>query len=417
MLETRQKAFDWIVNKDPMQLEYDSPNLVQRFVLVLFYYQTTRHKPWKECNPPATGRGSASVNFCYEPDYLTGEATSTIWGDHWLSASHECKWAGITCAEKKQTNEINFRSNQLNGPLPWEIAYLPQLKELVLLSNMLTGVLPQKLFSNQSSLTLENLHLEGNRLTGTIPGEWFVNLQEGNGKLSNLRISSNRLTGKIPSEVGLFPLKRLSLSRNALIGSLPTGLFDQTSLEWLFLGENELTGSLPSEIGLLTGLQYLDLNHTSISGSLPPEIGQLHELRSLRLLNTRMKGTIPEAIYSELKNLIELRLSKCNFSGTISSSLGLLTNLELLKLANNQFHGTIPDEIEALTLLRELLVNGNDLSGTVPVSICQQFYAEEKASKVVADCLPNPETGVPSIQCPSDCCTSCCDKTGVCLAT
>ncbi|CAB9496642.1 expressed unknown protein [Seminavis robusta] len=87
----------------------------QRFLLVLIYYQTTRHQPWKDCNPAATNRRSTSSSFCNHPHPITGETTSQFWGDHWLSASHECQWAGITCEEKKQTHEILLVWNQLNG--------------------------------------------------------------------------------------------------------------------------------------------------------------------------------------------------------------------------------------------------------------------------------------------------------------
>ncbi|CAB9496641.1 leucine Rich Repeat [Seminavis robusta] len=407
-----------------MQLEYDSPNLVQRFLLVLFYYQTTRHQPWHECNPPPATQGSATSGLCYKPHYLSGETSNNIWGDWWLSASHECQWAGITCGtskhEEKRIIEVTLSTNQLNGPLPWEILQLAQLKHLELSYNVLTGTLSPRLFLSEYALTMEHLDLIGNRLTGTIPGEWFVDLHEGNGKLELLLIAENRLTGTIPSEVGLFPLRVLVAGRNALIGSLPMDLFYQSSLAILHVEDNQITGTIPTEIGLLASLTQINLSGNSISGSLPSEIGLAKGLTRIHLNATNMEGTLPEELYSELNNLRRLDLNGCNFSGTISSSLGLLTKLHWIQLANNDFHGTIPNEIETLTGLRQLLVNGNKLSGTVPVSVCQNFaYLEKnKHSEVllVADCLPNTETGVPAIGCADDCCTSCCDVNGVCLA-
>ncbi|CAB9508305.1 leucine Rich Repeat [Seminavis robusta] len=404
-----------------MQLKYDSPNLVQRFLLVLFYYQTTRYKPWKECNPVASPQGSATTNFCYQPHLTTGEATVQIWGDQWLSASHECKWAGISCDETVQSKErtvveLRLHWNDLNGLLPWEITRLPLLRFLRLNNNMLTGALPTGLFSKKAGVALESLALYSNQFSGTIPAEWFANLLEGNGVLAYLDLYGNTLTGKIPSELGLLSLKNLILTSNTLTGSLPQEIFNQGSLQGLYLGENDLTGTLPSEVGLLTNLNYLYLTTTQISGTLPSEIGLATVLRDIHVSYTNLQGTVPK----ELFGLTELRafvVINCNFKGAISSSVGQLTRLVWLHLANNNFHGTIPNEIETLTQIKELLVNGNDLSGTVPVSFCQNLYAGEIASKVVADCLPNPETGVPAIQCPSGCCTSCCDKTGVCLAT
>ncbi|CAB9508318.1 LRR receptor-like serine threonine-protein kinase At4g08850 [Seminavis robusta] len=402
-----------------MQLEYDSPNLVQRFLLVLFYYQTTRYKPWKESNPPASPQGSATANFCYQPHPTTGEATVQIWGDQWLSASHECKWAGIICeaveSEERTVVELRLYWNDLNGPLPWEITRLPLLRFLRLNNNMLTGALPTGLFSKKAGVALESLALYSNQFSGTIPAEWVASLLEGSGKLTLLTLNRNTLTGTIPSELGLLSLNTISLKDNSLTGSLPEELFKQSSLQVLYLGRNDLTGTLPSEIGLLANLEYLNLNFTQISGTLPSEIGLANQLVKLELSNTNMQGTIPEELYTGLY-LRFLYLDGCNFTGTISASLGLLTNLEELHLTNNNIHGTIPNEIVAVTKLEQLLVGGNDLSGTVPVSFCQTRYAEKGNSlKVVADCLPNPETGVPAIQCA--CCTSCCNEAGLCFAT
>ncbi|CAB9496635.1 leucine Rich Repeat [Seminavis robusta] len=401
-----------------MQLEYDSPNLVQRFLLVLFYYQTTRHQPWKECNQPAgIPQGSAMSGFCYAINQFSGEITTNIWGDRWLSASHECQWAGITCgtskSEEKRIVRLILSKNQLNGPLPWEILYLAQLKRLELGGNMLTGMLSPGLLLGEYALALELLSLTGNRLSGTIPGEWFVNLHKGSGKLEQLRISRNRLTGTIPSEVGLLSLKWLQLGGNALTGSLPMDLFYQKSFELLYFEDNQITGTMPTEVGLLANLRELYFCGNSISGSLPSDIGLASQLSQIMLFNTNMQGTLPEELYTGLTDLIALSLNDCNFSGTISSSLGLLTNLAWLNLANNHFLGTIPNEIETLTGLSQLLVNGNKLSGTVPLSVCQNFASE---ILLVADCLPNTETEIPVIQCAFGCCTSCCDETGVCLA-
>ncbi|CAB9522104.1 Receptor-like [Seminavis robusta] len=417
-LDARQKAFDWIVNQDPMQLEYDSSNLVQRFLLVLFYFQTTRHQPWKQCNPPATAQGSSSSNFCYRNHPVTGETTNGIWGDQWLTKSHECQWAGVVCetveSKEKTVAELSLYGNHLNGPLPWEITQLPELTDLRLSKNILSGVLPPGLLFLDSS-PLRSLDLDGNKFIGTVPARWFESLNEGTAQLTSLAVSSNRLTGTIPTEVCLLPLNRLVLENNTLTGPLPREIVNQTSLTHLYLGKNDLTGTLPSEIGLLTNLQILDLNNAYISGPLPSEIGLPSLLYQIILSNTNMEGTIPEELYTTGSDLDVLLLDSCNLSGSISSSLGLLTNLKWLHLSNNNFYGPLPNEIEALTNLRHLLVNGNQFTGTVPESVCQNLYVEgEFSNKVVADCLPNPETGVPFIQC--SCCTSCCDDTGVCLA-
>ncbi|CAB9505206.1 expressed unknown protein [Seminavis robusta] len=274
MLGTRQKAFDWIVNQDPMQLTYDAPKLVQLFLLVLFYYQTTRHKPWRECNPTATGQ-FITVHVDCVLDSHTSETYSSAW-------------------------------NGLNGHLPWEIAHLSHVTRLVLENNVQTGALPQSLFSNQAVPVLEMLGLRTS-------------------KLSSLRISSNRLTGTIPSELGLLPLKELYLGNTALTGSLlPMEIFQRASrVVYYEPGDSSVVsccvricsnvfqrrvnthvyvscfavvsccqklGAIqPGESGLDRALEYLDLSHTGISGSLPSEIGLAYPLAELRVSDTTLE--------------------------------------------------------------------------------------------------------------------------------
>jgi Leucine-rich repeat (LRR) protein len=73
-------------------------------------------------------------------------------------------------------------------------------------------------------------------------------------------------------------LDELSLETNALTGTIPAQLFDATSLTRLDLDNNQLQGSLPSTIGKLTQLEILEMNENSLVGALPTEIGLLNEL-------------------------------------------------------------------------------------------------------------------------------------------
>eukprot|EP00797_Seminavis_robusta_P029367 Sro590_g171920.1 LRR receptor-like serine threonine-protein kinase (408) ;mRNA; r:43589-45093 len=361
MLETRQSAFHWIVNQDPMQLEFDAPNLVQRFLLVLFYYQTTRHQQWKECNPPATPQGSASIKFCYKPDIVTGESTSD---------------SGVISGSLPVMNASGLGGESAQWTSPTRDHSVAHLNRLDLHGNMLSVMLPPKLLS----FSLESLHWGNNQLTGPFPARWFESLHGGT---------------TIPSDVGMPPLKTLRLGNNSLTGSLPLEMFQLSALGFLAFDQND---------------------HTGIAGTLPSEIGLATQLLEFDASYSNMEGRIPEELYAKLTDLVAFMGNDCNFSGTISSSLGRLTGLQWLGLANNNFDGTIPNEIESLTDLRRLEVNGNQFTGTVPVSVCKNLAYFTGDVAVVADCLPNPGTGVPTIECGDDCCTSCCDNTGVCLA-
>jgi hypothetical protein len=52
---THSRALNWVVNEDPMELEPDAENLVQRFVMAYFYFATSQLGPWLSCYPPKEG--------------------------------------------------------------------------------------------------------------------------------------------------------------------------------------------------------------------------------------------------------------------------------------------------------------------------------------------------------------------------
>ena len=131
-------------------------------------------------------------------------------------------------------------------------------------------------------------------------------------------------------------------------------------------------------------------------------------LASLHLADTNMNGTIPEEVYK--MPLIFLDISGASFSGTISPSLGVLSNLGYFDIANNNFSGTLPGEIGTLSNLEQIKLNGNNFSsGSVPSFLCELRGPKKQYWELAADCLPDDTTGIPSMECPRTCCTTCCD--------
>lgn len=97
------KAWEWITEKDPMQLTPESsPNFIQRFIAAYFYFATSIDGNWTSCNPPDdpwSGEGMCTVR---RPN-----GTFTYRAAHaWLSNVTECKFAGITCDELGQIKSI-----------------------------------------------------------------------------------------------------------------------------------------------------------------------------------------------------------------------------------------------------------------------------------------------------------------------
>ena len=85
------------------------------------------------------------------------------------------------------------------------------------------------------------LYLQGNQLTGKVPGEL--------GKLVTLHdvnLADNELGGSLPKELGkLTALRAIAVDRNSFSGKLPD-LSACTRLTNLYLQENEFSGSFPS---------------------------------------------------------------------------------------------------------------------------------------------------------------------------
>ena len=137
---------------------------------------------------------------------------------NWLSSATVDAWYGVTVGDDRRVVSLNLGNNNLNGPLPAELAQLSGLKGLALNGNDLTGPIPAQL--GRPTL-LTHLYLFDNRLTGPIPPEL--------GRLTNLIhlcLDRNQLTGRVPPELGrLAHLKWLHLYDNfSLSGALPQAL-------------------------------------------------------------------------------------------------------------------------------------------------------------------------------------------------
>lgn len=92
------RAANWIMFEDPQRLTPLSDNLIQRYLLALFYFMTSDNEenPWRSC-----GRPQGTLDTC-EFEKFTTLPNDTItfvpeMATPWLSDQHECEWIGITC--------------------------------------------------------------------------------------------------------------------------------------------------------------------------------------------------------------------------------------------------------------------------------------------------------------------------------
>jgi hypothetical protein len=213
-------AKEWIINEDPLQLSPEDSNLVQRYLLAVIYFKLHEEGDWLSCNAPTEDEPDDFCLFQKLINIYPREYRSIAWY-RWLSANHECSWAGIFCDEFFQLRTIDLAGQDIVGTLPTEMTYFPFLQGIGLAWNKIHGTLPIE-YGEMPHLL--NFELHYNQLTGSIPREWAraKNLQLFN-------VASNEISGALPSDFGAM-----------------------SNLKGLFLFENILTGTFPSELGQLS---------------------------------------------------------------------------------------------------------------------------------------------------------------------
>jgi hypothetical protein len=151
----------------------------------------------------------------------------------------------------------------------------------------------------------------------------------------------------------------LNLSANNLAGTLPAGLADLTSLQYLRLRGNQLVGST-SVLGSLTQLRYVDLGANQFVGSLPT-LSSLPSLQVFAAPGNLLAGRIPSL--SGLTNLQVLWLSGNELTGPIPPLTGL-TSLQMFYVEGNLLTGELPSLV-GLTNLQSFYAGGNRLTGAI----------------------------------------------------
>lgn len=209
VLSAESRAFTWLVEEDPLQLDpvddVSNIRINQRFALLSFWF-------------------SSDLDWFAQ----TG----------WLEAEDECTWFGVQCSTMKMASadmgdqlvvtNLSLEGNNLQGTMPADVALLDYLRVLNLSRNQLSGPLPDSI---QELGFLEELYLDSNNLSG--------NLEDFN-------------TANLPN------LMVLDLSKNGFTGQLESCSFwSMEFLETLVLDENLLSGMVPTDIGNLQTLSKL----------------------------------------------------------------------------------------------------------------------------------------------------------------
>ena len=322
------RALYWLTLDEAFE-SYEDAILLERYAMAVFFF--------------ATGGPDWSIRS----DWLDSTTDHCDWYDK------SVRFGLQPCMNGRRT-ALALTKNNLKGIIPLEIGLLTDLEVLTLTDNRVAGYIPSQigLLTNLREFSLANNTFGGppEASRGTIPTELGL-LRE----LSFLELNVFELKGTVPTEIGnLENLAGLILSENNLIGPFPDVLLNLTKLKFLDLGGNQLSGPISRD-----------------------QLAFLGQFDALSVYNNRFTGQLPDDIGKILPGFtLDFLLGDNLFSGTIPSSLALLSQVEWFDLSNNMFTGTIPANLTA-----ELVsVYGNSFTGSAPESLC------EADSTVVYDC-------------------------------
>ncbi|KAK4489369.1 hypothetical protein RD792_005177 [Penstemon davidsonii] len=236
-----------------------------------------------------------------------------------------------------------------------------RVSDLILDGFGLSGKLSRGLLQLQF---LRKLSLARNNLTGSITFS-FASLSD----LKVIDLSENGLSGSIPSD--LFTqcgsLRSISLARNKFSGPIPESLGSCSSLASLDLSGNQFSGQLPLGLWSLSGVRSIDLSDNILEGEIPKGMEGLNNLRGISLRNNKFVGEVPDGIGNCLL-LRSIDLSRNSFSGGLPSSMQKLSLCNNLSLGKNVFTGEVPQWIGEMRSLESLDFSENNFTGQVPDS-------------------------------------------------
>ena len=267
---------------------------------------------------------------------------------------------------------LDLGSNSLSGVVPESFARLRRLEYLDLSRNAFAGVFPRALRSLSS---LRAVLLHGNAFEGPLPAWTFQELP----LLMHLYVDGNRLSGEIPGDAVARSahLKELHAADNAFVGAIPRAMGDAPRLASLRLRGNRLTGPIPPELGNAKELARLDLSQNALTGSIPRALANATELAEVRLSGNRLRGSIPNAL-ARLPLLRELRLDDNRLSGPVPDWLASHPCLRVADLSRNRLTGAIPP-----ALYDENLDDGDGGVGAIPrLPARHDRYADEEERQI-----------------------------------
>ena len=236
---------------------------------------------------------------------------------------------------------IGLNTANVSGALSQCVVDKPQLMDLAMQYNYLTGTLP----SLPSSSNLRTLYLHEQR-------------------------SADSISGVLPpSYVSSTTLEHLWLTNLKLSGALPD-VFSPTGV-WreIYLNKNAFNGTIPASLGSQRYLPVLDLSFNAFSGAVPGGIYDHPNRTHVGIKSNKLTQVSVSSIHSPPgASLIRLDASKNVVNETgVSTIFTRMPKLQYLYLNDNELHGVILDDSTTpVWALRQLDVSTNYLEGEIP---------------------------------------------------
>ncbi|KAK8643486.1 hypothetical protein V6N13_012782 [Hibiscus sabdariffa] len=235
---------------------------------------------------------------------------------------------------------------------------------------------------------LEVLSARHMSLVGSIPTSIF-NISS----LINIVLQVNRLSGKLPDLSALSNLEILNLYGNSLSGNIPDSISNASELQILELEGNYFTGLIPNSLGSLKFLEqvYLRSNHLTT-----PDSTIFHSLQNCTYLTVLILSfnplncTLPTSLSNLPKSLQYFEAMACNIRGSIPMDIASLNNVLSLDLSANELSGSIPAAMGNMRNLQSLVLSENKLQGSISHELCglQGLYELSLAANQLHGALP-----------------------------
>ena len=206
---------------------------------------------------------------------------------------------------------------------------------------------------------------------------------ENGGHVALISLEFNNLNGTIPYEIdGLVKLESISLVGTGIYGTLPPTMGNLTNLKLFQLGLTGVGGSIPDSIKKMQSLNRLWMPWNALSGQVPATaLSELKELEFLGLWSNMLTGPLP-SFNPQIQDLRDIEVNDNMFTGTIPESIYDMASMEILDLSSNlDLNGSISTKIGQLADLWKLNLKSNNLSGT----LCSEFGSVTKLELMLLD--------------------------------